>query len=115
MHKSHARYGALEDDADNAAVGAVVSLWGGAKGKLGEISRNAMPRLKSGLRLQRCKDCLGDREEPKVEEKNLRPKTQASPVVPPSRVSLFHWPIRPPQGQHPLYPLLWVKPEASSV
>jgi uncharacterized protein DUF4157 len=57
LQKGQTRYGALEDDADNAAVGAVVSLWGGAKGKLGEISKNALPRLKSGLRLQRCEDC----------------------------------------------------------
>jgi hypothetical protein len=73
MQKGQARYGALEEDADNAAVGAVVSLWGGAKGKLGEISRNAMPRLKSGLRLQRCQDCMGDRDKSKVEDKTPAP------------------------------------------
>jgi hypothetical protein len=47
-------YGALEEDADQAAVGAVVSVWGGAKSRLADISRNAMPQLKSGLRLQGC-------------------------------------------------------------
>jgi hypothetical protein len=61
LQKGQTRYGALEDDADNAAVGVVVSLWGGAKAKLGEISKNALPRLKSGLNLQRCEDCLGGR------------------------------------------------------
>jgi hypothetical protein len=44
----------LENDADLSAVGAVVSLWGGAKRSLAEVSANAIPRLRSGLRLQRC-------------------------------------------------------------
>jgi len=46
---------ALELDADNAAVAATASLWGraitGAKG----LSESAMPRLRSGLQLSRCK------------------------------------------------------------
>ena len=46
--------GALEEEADVSAVGAVVSLWGGAKGLFGNISRNSLPRLRSGLKLQRC-------------------------------------------------------------
>ena len=41
--------GALEDEADVAAVNAVASMWG-MKGLAG----NAMPRLKSGLKLQSC-------------------------------------------------------------
>lgn len=53
--KGMAGYGALEEDADRAAVGAVVSTWGGAKKGLANISKNALPSLKSGLRLQRCK------------------------------------------------------------
>jgi hypothetical protein len=47
-------YNALENDADLSAVGAVASLWGGTKGILKDVARNAMPRLKSGVRLQRC-------------------------------------------------------------
>jgi hypothetical protein len=50
----------LELDADNAAVAATASLWGraitGGKG----LTAAAMPRLRSGLQLQRCKskpDC----------------------------------------------------------
>lgn len=54
--KSDAAYGALEADADTAAVGAVVSLWGGARGMLGRMARQALPALKSGLQLQRCSD-----------------------------------------------------------
>lgn len=46
--------GALEADADMAAVGAVVSAWGGVPGAIREIGRSAMPRLKSGLKLQSC-------------------------------------------------------------
>jgi hypothetical protein len=46
--------GALEDDADQAAVGAVASIWGGAKAGMSDIAREAMPRMRSGLRLQRC-------------------------------------------------------------
>ena len=57
--KREADYGALEDDADQSAVGAVVSLWGGAKGALAGLSRNAQTSLRSGLRLQRCKDSGG--------------------------------------------------------
>jgi hypothetical protein len=35
-------------------VGALASLWCGAKGKLADISQNAIPRLRSGLHLSRC-------------------------------------------------------------
>jgi hypothetical protein len=47
-------YDALEDDADVAAVGAVASAWQGAQGQLREVGRLAMPRMRSGLQLQRC-------------------------------------------------------------
>lgn len=47
-------YEDLEDDADVAAVGAVVSTWGGVKGGLRDLGRSAMPRMRSGLRLQSC-------------------------------------------------------------
>ncbi|MEP6635821.1 MAG: DUF4157 domain-containing protein [Acidobacteriota bacterium] len=44
----------LEEDADMSAVFAVASIWGGFKHGLVKVSRQAMPRLKSGLQLQRC-------------------------------------------------------------
>lgn len=47
--------GSLEEDADNSAIGAVISLWGKGKRGLANVSRNAMPRLRSGLRLSSCK------------------------------------------------------------
>jgi hypothetical protein len=45
---------ALEHDADNAAVGAVVSFLGGAKGAWRNLRKDALPLLKTGLGLQRC-------------------------------------------------------------
>lgn len=51
----------LENEADLVAVGAVSSLWLGAQG-LSDVARNALPRMKSGLRLQSCtKNSLTDR------------------------------------------------------
>jgi hypothetical protein len=38
-------------------VRAVTSIWSRAKSGLANIGRNAIPALKSGLRLSRCKDC----------------------------------------------------------
>jgi len=52
-------YNNLEKDADESAVGAIASLWTGAKDGLSDIAQNAIPRLRSGLRLQRCEDCGG--------------------------------------------------------
>jgi hypothetical protein len=57
----------LEEDADTSAVSAVVSLWGATKGWLADVAQNAMPRLKTGLKLQRCKG--GDKEEEKKKQK----------------------------------------------
>jgi hypothetical protein len=54
VQQSGTSYNNLEEDADMSAMGAVVSLWGGAKGMLGNITQNALPNLRSGLRLQRC-------------------------------------------------------------
>jgi Domain of unknown function (DUF4157) len=53
-HKGEAGHSGLEEDADRAAVGAVVSTWGGKGKGLANVARNALPTLKSGLRLQRC-------------------------------------------------------------
>jgi hypothetical protein len=54
LQKGESETGALEDDADLSAVRAVASLWTGAKSGLANISRNALPAIKSGLKLQRC-------------------------------------------------------------
>ena len=50
------KHDALEEDADRSAVAAILSLWSGAKGALANIARNIAPRLRSGLKLQRCTD-----------------------------------------------------------
>jgi Domain of unknown function (DUF4157) len=54
MHKSSSDYNGLEEDADRSAVGATVSLWSGVKSGMAAIAANAMPRLRAGLRVQRC-------------------------------------------------------------
>jgi hypothetical protein len=48
--------GQLEDDADVSAIGAVATIWAGAQRGLGSLAHNAVPRLRSGLKLQACKD-----------------------------------------------------------
>lgn len=45
---------ALERDADRSAVHALSALWSNARAAAGSIRQNAMPRLRSGLRLARC-------------------------------------------------------------
>jgi Domain of unknown function (DUF4157) len=56
MASASVSYGALERDADMAAVGAVASLWG-LRLPIPRLSLRATPRLTSGLRLQRCSRC----------------------------------------------------------
>lgn len=54
MAKGGAEYDSLERDADASAVGAMVSMWRGVSIAAKDIRTNAMPRLRSGLRLQSC-------------------------------------------------------------
>ena len=54
LQKGESETGALEDDADFSAVRAVNSLWGGAESGLANFGRNALPALRSGLKLRRC-------------------------------------------------------------
>lgn len=49
-------YNELENDADRTATGIVSSLWRRSVTSMETISYKAVPRLRSGLRLQRCKD-----------------------------------------------------------
>ncbi len=55
---------ALEHDADRAAGGVLAQLWGGAQGAAADLARNAVPRLRSGLRLQRCASNLPPLRDP---------------------------------------------------
>jgi hypothetical protein len=45
----------LESDADRAALGATLSLWDRARSGIGGIAGRILPRLKSGLQVQRCR------------------------------------------------------------
>jgi Domain of unknown function (DUF4157) len=54
MH-AHSEDSGLENEADMSAVSAVMALWGRGQMAFRDISRNALPRLKSGLQLQRCR------------------------------------------------------------
>ena len=65
-------YNALEKDADKAAVGAVVSLWRDTKGALADIAQDAIPRLRSGLRLQRCAATRTARRTPESVAEEIR-------------------------------------------
>jgi hypothetical protein len=67
----------LERDADRSAVGAVVAAWTGAKKGLAEISVNAMPRLKSSLKLQKFSNCNCHKQAPESEA--IKQKVQADP------------------------------------
>jgi Domain of unknown function (DUF4157) len=68
----------LEQDADRSAVGAVLSTWTTVKGGLGQLGANALPRLKSGLRLQRC-SCHQGQTPVKT------PKMPAAPAATPAK------------------------------
>jgi hypothetical protein len=65
----------LENDADLSAVGAVASIWAGAKHGLSEVRQNALPRLRSGLRLQRC--AAGSKEVKKPDPTCVAPTREA--------------------------------------
>ncbi|HXT27539.1 MAG TPA: DUF4157 domain-containing protein [Candidatus Eisenbacteria bacterium] len=54
LRKSHGDSSQLEEDADNAAIGAVAATWANGVAGLASLRQNAGPRLRSGLRLQRC-------------------------------------------------------------
>jgi hypothetical protein len=54
LSKGGNQYNSLEEDANISAAGAMVALWTGSKTALKNLGANALPRLRSGLRLQRC-------------------------------------------------------------
>ena len=76
MQVDDAGYDALERDADRTAVGAITSLWDTTKGELARIGQNAVPHLRSGLRLQRCKD---DKSAPTNKVPTKTPTPSAKP------------------------------------
>jgi hypothetical protein len=71
---NYTHYDALETDADVAAAGVIASLWGRSKTYLATVTGEALPRLRSGLRLQRCGGC--DSCESEVEQAQTQPEPQ---------------------------------------
>ncbi len=53
--KGEAGVGVLEADADQSAVGAVLSLLSEGRMKLADMGERALPRLRTGLQLQACR------------------------------------------------------------
>ena len=78
MHKGGSEHNALEEDADRSAVGAIVSYWGGVKSGMANIAQNAMPRLKAGLRLQRCKEPAGSRRPLMITTSDVTPRIRGT-------------------------------------
>lgn len=63
----------LERDADYSAAAVLTSLWKNGRGGAAEVAHQALPRLRSGLRLSRCKD----------DEKTAPPTPQPTPAPTP--------------------------------
>ncbi len=98
--------GPLEQDADDAAAGAVVSIWGGIKDGALSLARKAGARLKSGLRLQRCDSRPPGTIKDKLAEVNKEPDGK-----PKDRVNsgvwyahVYHYYVT---AKHPEYKHLW--------
>ena len=71
---------ALENDADAAAVGAMMSLWARAQGGMVKVAQNAVPTLRSGLRLRRCD---GGKSTPTAGSATPSATPSAAPLRPP--------------------------------
>lgn len=56
VQNNESGYNALETDADKTAVSTIALLWGNSITNLKDVSSKAIPRMRSGLRLQRCDD-----------------------------------------------------------
>jgi hypothetical protein len=74
---------ALEADADQAAAGAVVSIWGRTQRGLEDLRRKTGPRLKSGLKLQ-LGSCAGGGTANKETASAMKQRNAATGVVCPS-------------------------------
>ncbi|HEU4507183.1 MAG TPA: DUF4157 domain-containing protein [Pyrinomonadaceae bacterium] len=83
--KGAANYGSLEEDADLSAVGAMASIWGGVKEGLAGVARSAIPKLRSGLKLQRCNgdtETKGQTPSP-AQPQQTTPDAKQTPAPPP--------------------------------
>ncbi len=76
MPKNEVKADNLENEADTSAIGAVAALWGGIRGGLTNMRKNAFPMLRTGLRLQRC----GKKDETKSTETKTKEKPKDVPA-----------------------------------
>lgn len=72
---------AFESDADTAAVGAMISLWARAQGGMVKIAQNAVPALRSGLRLRPI-TCPWDEPSPVPTPPSATPTSVPEPPPP---------------------------------
>lgn len=75
MEVGDSGYDALEKDADIAAASTVASLWHNVKEATGNGIQQAVPHLRSGLRLSRCN------EDPKPKPAPKKPPAPAAPAA----------------------------------
>ena len=73
-------YSSLEEDADSAAMSAISLFWRETKGEVKVINTKALPRLRSGLKLQRCESC--SRVDP-----NLLRMRELNQIIDPERLA----------------------------
>ncbi len=91
MASGDAEAGAFEQDADRTAVSVVRSLWGGARERWRDAAANALPRLKSGLGLQRCipgcnsRGCSKEVEPPDAAPQQVPTPDPTQTPVPPTQ------------------------------
>ena len=69
----------LEQDADRSAAGVVASLWTNGVGAAADIAKNALPRLRSGLQIQRCGCSKADEHLPTAPIKPIMPSLECNP------------------------------------
>jgi hypothetical protein len=70
----------LEQDADHSASSVLTSLWQNGRAGVTEVAHEALPRLRSGLRLSRCKD---EEKAPSPPAPQPTPTPAPAPTTPP--------------------------------
>lgn len=82
QHKGGNTYGALESDADTAAVGVVGKLWGQSKEYAQVLGKRTGAALRTGLRLQGCLAGCSEQEEKKNIPDRTTPDKKPAPTIP---------------------------------
>jgi Domain of unknown function (DUF4157) len=76
MPKSLESEAVFEAEADQAAVGVLMTLWGKMQGSVSRLAPSAVPRLRSGLQLRRC-----SKSEPTPPVISTAPSVTSAPSV----------------------------------